>query len=70
MKTLKSKLTSRKFLLALSGAVTGIILIAAGSITEGTTALVTSIITYLVAEGYIDAAAVKSALKGEDNEEQ
>lgn len=65
-----NKLTSRKFILALSGVITGILLIASGSVTEGTTALVTSVISYLIAEGYIDAKAVNSALKGEDNEER
>lgn len=68
MNNLKSKLTSRKFLLALSGVITGIMLIASGNTTEGTTTLVTSIITYLISEGYIDAQAIKSSLRGEDDE--
>ena len=70
MNNLKSKLTSRKFLLALSGVITGIMLIASGNVTEGTTTLVTSIVTYLVSEGYIDAQAVNSSLRGDSNEDK
>ena len=70
MNNLKSKLTSRKFLLALSGVITGIMLIASGNTTEGTTALVTAIITYLISEGYIDAQAVNNTLRGGEDEDK
>lgn len=59
MNTIKSKLTSRKFLLAVAGVVSGIVLIANGSTTEGVATIISSVVAYLVAEGLIDAAAVK-----------
>ncbi|MBQ4151204.1 MAG: hypothetical protein IJC81_05320 [Clostridia bacterium] len=61
MKNLKSKFTSRKFLVAASGVVSGIVLIASGNATEGASAIVASVLGYLIAEGYIDAKAVKAA---------
>ena len=59
MKDLKTKLTSRKFLVAVAGIVSGVVLIANGSTTEGVATVIASVIAYLAAEGYIDAAAVK-----------
>ena len=59
MKDIKSKLTSRKFLVAVAGIVSGVVLIANGSTTEGVATVIASVIAYLAAEGYIDAAAVK-----------
>lgn len=61
MKTLIRKLTSRKFIAALAGIVTGIGVIASGNTTEGIVAVIASVIAYLVAEGYIDAKAVDIA---------
>ena len=52
---MKNKLTSRKFLMALSGVITGIFLIISGDATEGATAIISSIVSYCVAEGYVDA---------------
>ncbi len=63
MKTLKQKLTSRKFLIAVAGVVSGIVLIANGSVTEGTTAITASILGYLATEGIIDFAAVKKKME-------
>ena len=60
MKTLKTKLTSRKFLVAAAGIVSGVALIVSGNTTEGVAAVIASVIGYLVAEGYIDAKAVKA----------
>ena len=60
MKTLKTKLTSRKFLVAAAGIVSGVALIVSGSTTEGVAAVIASVIGYLAAEGYIDAKAVKA----------
>ena len=60
MQDLKTKLTSRKFLVAVAGIVSGIVLIANGSTTEGVATVIASVIAYLAAEGYIDAAAVKA----------
>lgn len=61
MNDLKTKLTSRKFLVTVAGIVSGIVLIANGSITEGVTMVATSVVAYLAAEGLIDMAAVKNA---------
>ena len=60
MKNLKTKLSSRKFLVAVSGIVSGIVLIASGNATEGMGAIIASVVGYLVAEGYVDAKAVKA----------
>lgn len=59
MNTLKSKLTSRKFLLALTGVISGIMLLVNGNIAEGVATIISSVVAYLVAEGIVDAAAVK-----------
>ena len=61
MKSLKTKLTSRKFLVAVAGIISGIVLIVNGNTTEGVSAVIASVIGYLVAEGYVDAKAVKVA---------
>ena len=61
MKDLKTKLTSRKFMVAVAGIVGGIALLAAGNTTEGATMIATSVVAYLAAEGLIDMAAVKNA---------
>ena len=55
-----NKLTSRKFLVSVAGIVSGIVLYANGSSTEGVATIIASVVGYLVAEGYIDAAAVKA----------
>ena len=65
MKNLKKKLSSRKFLVAVSGIVSGIVLIASGNATEGASAIVASVLGYLIAEGYIDAKAIKAAAGAE-----
>lgn len=67
MNTLKTKLTSRKFLVAVAGIVGGIALIAGGNITEGATMIATSVVAYLAAEGLIDMAAVKTAADDMDD---
>ena len=59
MKTLKTKLTSRKFIIAAAGVVSGIVLIASGNVTEGVTSIIASVVAYLAAEGLVDMAAVK-----------
>ncbi len=64
MKTLKTKLTSRKFLVAAAGIVSGVLLIANGNVNEGVAAVVTSVLGYLATEGLIDFAAVKSKIEG------
>ena len=57
---MKTKLTSRKFLVAAAGIASGIALIVSGNTTEGVAAVIASVIGYLAAEGYIDAKAVKA----------
>ena len=61
MKKLIQKLSSRKFIAAIAGIVTGVGVIASGNTTEGVIAVIASVIAYLVAEGYIDAKAVDIA---------
>lgn len=60
MNTLKSKLTSRKFLLAITGVISGIMLLVNDNVTEGVATIISSVVAYLVAEGIVDAAAVKT----------
>lgn len=58
---MKKKFTSRKFIACAAGIITGIAVIINGSTVEGITAVISSVVAYLIAEGYIDAKAVKSA---------
>jgi hypothetical protein len=58
-----SKFTSRKFLAALTGVITGIALIISGNIIEGASTVITSIVAYIMAEGYIDGKAVRNTVK-------
>jgi hypothetical protein len=60
---MKNKLTSRKLWAALVGVVTGIALVMSGNVTEGAATVIASVIGYIMAEGYIDAKAVKAALE-------
>ena len=64
MKTLKErlkKLLSTKFIAAMTGVVSGIAAVCADKTTAGIVLIATSIVTYLIAEGYIDAKAVNTA---------
>lgn len=54
------KFTSRKFLAMVAGVVTGIGVILAGDTATGITAVIASVVSYLIAEGYIDAKAVNT----------
>lgn len=54
------KFTSRKFLAMVAGVLTGIGVIIAGGTVEGLTAVIASVVSYLIAEGYIDAKAVNT----------
>ena len=67
MKNFKEKLTSRKFLVAVAGIVSGVLLILGGSDTEGITAIVASALGYLAAEGLVDFAAIKSQIESENS---
>lgn len=66
---MKEKFTSRKFLTALTGLITGIILIIMGDSTEGVTSIVSSVIAYCIAEGYVDGKKVQSAIEKAESEE-
>ena len=57
------KFTSRKFLAAIAGILTGIALIISGNTVEGASAVMTSIVAYIVAEGYVDGKAVKNTIE-------
>ena len=61
------KLTSRKFLVSAAGIISGAALIISGSETEGVAAIIASVIGYLVAEGYVDAKAVKAVADKVEN---
>lgn len=62
MQTFIQKITSRKFLMAVGGIVTGVVLLTSGSKTEGIAAIISSILGYLVMEGYVDAKAVQGVV--------
>jgi len=57
---LKEKLNSRKFWVSLIGLITGISLICLGNPTEGAATIIASVVSYLIAEGLIDAKAVET----------
>lgn len=62
MKHLKDKLLSRKFLVAATGVVSGLILVMSGNVEEGAATIIASAVAYLAAEGIIDAVAVKKTV--------
>lgn len=55
-----SKLSSRKLWVTVAGIIGGIVLIVNGNTVEGTATIISSVVGYLLAEGIIDAAAVKT----------
>ena len=59
-----NKFTSRKFIAMVAGVLTGAGVILAGSTVEGLTAVVASVITYLAAEGFIDASSLYNKNNG------
>lgn len=59
---MKEKLTSRKLWVAVAGIIAGVALIASKNVTEGAAMIISSVLGYLIAEGYIDGKAV-SAVK-------
>lgn len=66
METLKRKLSSRKLWAAAAGIVTGLAMVfgleeSVISSAAGAVVAVTSVITYIITEGRVDAAAVKNA---------
>lgn len=63
---MKCRFLSRKFLIALSGIISGVILLINGEISSGTASIIAAVVTYLAAEGITDMAAIKKLLE-EDN---
>lgn len=57
MSTLIRKLSSRKLWAAVAGVAAGIALIVNGDTTQGTAAIISAIVAYMLAEGVIDAAS-------------
>lgn len=60
---MSNKFLSRKFLIALSGFISGIILIINHEVIAGTSSIIASVVSYLAAEGLIDSVAVKKILE-------
>ena len=69
MKNYLNKLASRKFLVSAAGVISGVLLIVCGNMKEGMTAVVASVIAYLAAEGFVDAAAVKEKMSEKNDGE-
>lgn len=72
MNKIIQKLTSRKLWLAIAGVATGIAMVLGvdgGDISNvaGAVTAVASVITYIVTEGKIDAAAVKNAVESTED---
>ena len=63
MNPIIERYTSRKFLLAVTGVITGIVAIVQGETVAGCSLMATAIIGYLVAEGYIDAQSATSIIE-------
>lgn len=63
MQSIGKSFTSRKFLLALVGIITGIVTILEGEMTAGAGLIGSSIIAYLIAEGMIDVQYAKEVTK-------
>ena len=63
---MKEKLLSRKLWIALIGVITGVVLIATGTTVEGAATVITSVLGYLISEGYIDSKAVNTVIEQVD----
>lgn len=59
MKSSKQKFSSRKFIVCITGIITGVGVAISGNVIEGVSTVLASMIAYLIAEGYIDAKAVE-----------
>lgn len=67
LKKILKKLSSRKFMVSVAGIAGGILLILNNQTAEGATAVCTSVVAYLAAEGLIDWKAI--AKKEESNDD-
>ncbi len=63
MKEILARLMSRKFIVAISGIVGGIMLLVNDNVTEGFVAIISSVVAYIAAEGMVDMVSVKNAAK-------
>ena len=67
VKKILKKLSSRKFMVSVAGIAGGILLILNNQTTEGATAICTSVVAYLAAEGLIDWKAVGKKEESEND---
>lgn len=72
MSEILRKLTSRKLWLALAGVATGVAMVLGVEGSEitnvaGAVTAIASVITYIITEGKVDAAAVKTAIEATQN---
>lgn len=72
MSEILRKLTSRKLWLALAGVATGVAMVLGVEGSEitsvaGAVTAIASVITYIITEGKVDAAAVKTAIEATEN---
>lgn len=67
VKMILKKLSSRKFLAAVGGIASGLLLIVNDNHTEGATVICTAVVAYLAAEGYVDSKAIKDTTKDGEN---
>lgn len=72
METLKRKLSSRKLWAAIAGVITGLAMVFGLdenviSTVSGAVVSVVSLVAYIIAEGKVDAAAVKNATQNVQN---
>lgn len=72
MSEILRKLTSRKLWLALAGVATGVAMVLGVEGSEitsvaGAATAIASVITYIITEGKVDAAAVKTAIEATKN---
>lgn len=61
-----NKFTSRKFIAMIAGVLTSIAVIINGNTTEGLTGVIASVVTYLAAEGLIDAKGICDSCKDKE----
>ena len=66
-KKILRKLSSRKFMVSVAGIAGGVLLILNNQTTEGATAICTSVVAYLAAEGLIDWKAIGTKEESKDD---
>lgn len=63
MQTFKRKITSRKLWAAIVGFASGIYLLTQGDTAAGVALMISSIVGYLAAEGYVDGKAAQTVIQ-------